>query len=140
MLLNSTAKILSSSQMPVVEESSFDASLKDNFDHYKACAIKLHLLADSCPEDPSEQAELERIQAECIKGQILGRASNVSFQQIQKYELGQTRITVGRLWNFCEVLDVSPTYFFEGLETVSTPHNTVGDTFTADKHARSVSP
>lgn len=70
MLLNSTAKILSSSQMPVVEESSFDASLKDNFDHYKACAIKLHLLADSCPEDPSEQAELERIQAECIKGQM----------------------------------------------------------------------
>ena len=70
MLLNSTAKILSSSQMPVVEESSFDASLKDNFDHYKACAIKLHLLADSCPEDTSEQAELERIQAECIKGQM----------------------------------------------------------------------
>lgn len=85
--------------------------------------------------------KLKRLRrAKEISQSALGRASNVSFQQIQKYELGQTRITVGRLWNFCEVLDVSPTYFFEGLETVSTPHNTVGETFTADKHARSVSP
>ena len=45
----------------------------------------------------------------------LGRAANVSFQQIQKYERGCNRISVGRLWDFCKLLDVSPTYFFEGL-------------------------
>ena len=44
----------------------------------------------------------------------LGHAANVSFQQIQKYERGQNRISVGRLWDFCKVLDVTPTYFFEG--------------------------
>lgn len=70
MLLNSTAKVLSSSPMPMVDEISSEPSLKDNFDYYKACAIKLNLLADSCPEDPSEQAELERIQTECIQGQM----------------------------------------------------------------------
>jgi len=38
----------------------------------------------------------------------LGRAANVSFQQIQKYERGQNRISVGRLWDFCELLEVKP--------------------------------
>lgn len=47
----------------------------------------------------------------------LGRAANVSFQQIQKYERGQNRISVGRLWDFCELLDVSPIYFFEGFDS-----------------------
>jgi len=56
--------------------------------------------------------KLKRLRrAKEISQTSLGRASNVSFQQIQKYELGQTRITVGRLWNFCEVLGVSPTPF-----------------------------
>lgn len=48
----------------------------------------------------------------------LGRATNVSFQQIQKYERGLNRISVGRLWEFCEVFKVSPTYFFDGFNTV----------------------
>lgn len=47
----------------------------------------------------------------------LGRAANVSFQQIQKYEGGMNRISVGRLWGFCELFNVSPTYFFEGYDT-----------------------
>lgn len=47
----------------------------------------------------------------------LGRATNVSFQQIQKYEKGLNRISVGRLWDFCEVFNVSPTYFFEGYNS-----------------------
>ncbi len=70
MLLNSTAKILSSStDIPLIEGDAYTPSLKDNFDYYKACAIKLNLLADSCPETPSEQAEFERVQTKCIKGQ-----------------------------------------------------------------------
>lgn len=70
MLLNSTAKILSSTDRPLIEGDHYQPTLKDNFDHYKACAIKLNLLADSCPGTPSEQTEFERVQTKCIKGQI----------------------------------------------------------------------
>ncbi len=79
--------------------------------------------------------KLKRLRrAKEISQSSLGRASNVSFQQIQKYELGQTRITVGRLWNFCEVLGVSPTYFFEGLETLSAGHNSLDESHGAKDH------
>lgn len=60
---------------------------------------------------------LKRLRREKEMSQtVLGRASNVSFQQIQKYERGQNRISVGRLWGFCELLQVPPDYFFEGLD------------------------
>ena len=44
----------------------------------------------------------------------LGRGVNISFQQIQKYELGKNRISASRLWQFCVLLDVTPSYFFDG--------------------------
>lgn len=56
----------------------------------------------------------------------LGRAANVSFQQIQKYERGQNRISVGRLWDFCELLEVKPAYFFDGFE--DTPRQNAAST------------
>jgi len=81
--------------------------------------------------------KLKRLRrAKEISQTSLGRASNVSFQQIQKYELGQTRITVGRLWNFCEVLGVSPTYFFEGLESVSAGHKSTDEAFATKENPR----
>jgi transcriptional regulator with XRE-family HTH domain len=36
----------------------------------------------------------------------LGEAVRVSFQQIQKYENGKNRITIGRLVMICEVLGI----------------------------------
>jgi transcriptional regulator with XRE-family HTH domain len=39
----------------------------------------------------------------------------VRFQQIQKYEAGANRISAARLWGFCQALEVSAAYFFEGL-------------------------
>jgi len=45
----------------------------------------------------------------------LGNHVNVTFQQIQKYEKGVNRISVSRLWSFCECFDIGPDYFFEGL-------------------------
>lgn len=39
----------------------------------------------------------------------------LSFQQIQKYERGIDRISVGRLVHLAHVLDVPITYFFEDL-------------------------
>jgi len=46
----------------------------------------------------------------------LARQLGISFQQIQKYETGANRISASKMWRFCEVLDIRPAYFFEGLE------------------------
>src|SRR5262249_3983607 len=46
----------------------------------------------------------------------LGRASGLSFQQIQKYEKGINRIAASRLYRFAQLLEVPVGYFFEGLD------------------------
>lgn len=40
---------------------------------------------------------------------------NLSFQQIQKYEIGSNRIAASRLFELSRILDVPTSYFFEGL-------------------------
>ena len=40
---------------------------------------------------------------------------NLSFQQIQKYEIGSSRVAASRLFELSQILDVTPAYFFEGL-------------------------
>jgi len=39
----------------------------------------------------------------------------LSFQQIQKYEIGSNRIAASRLFELAQMFDLSPAYFFEGL-------------------------
>ena len=46
----------------------------------------------------------------------IARQLGLSFQQVQKYESGANRISSSKMWQVCEVLDVTPGYFFEGLE------------------------
>ncbi len=46
----------------------------------------------------------------------LARRLGMSFQQIQKYESGANRISASKMWQLCEVLDITPGYFFEGFE------------------------
>jgi len=40
----------------------------------------------------------------------------ISFQQLQKYETGSNRVSASRMFELSKLLDVSPSYFFEGLE------------------------
>lgn len=40
---------------------------------------------------------------------------NLSFQQIQKYEIGSNRVAASRLFELSRILDVPTSYFFEGL-------------------------
>ncbi len=47
----------------------------------------------------------------------LGEALGVTFQQVQKYEKGANRIGAGRLQDIAKVLDMSPSFFFEGAPT-----------------------
>lgn len=45
----------------------------------------------------------------------LGKHSGVTFQQIQKYEKGTSRVSASRLQEFAKLLRVPVAFFFEGL-------------------------
>lgn len=47
--------------------------------------------------------------------QQLAEAVGIKFQQIQKYETGMNRVSASRLWDISRALDVSASFFFEGL-------------------------
>lgn len=49
----------------------------------------------------------------------LGKMLGITFQQVQKYESGANRIGGSRLWDISSILEVSVSYFFEGLVTNS---------------------
>ena len=55
----------------------------------------------------------------------------ISFQQGQKYELGRNRISASKLFEISRILDVSPAYFFEGLEELEKHDDDVLDEETA---------
>ncbi len=45
----------------------------------------------------------------------IARKLDLSFQQIQKYEIGSNRVAASRLFELSQILDVPPSYFFDGL-------------------------
>jgi transcriptional regulator with XRE-family HTH domain len=50
----------------------------------------------------------------------LAEAVGVSYQQMQKYEKGVNRISSSRLQQLAQVLQVTPPFFFEGLQDSTT--------------------
>ena len=50
-----------------------------------------------------------------ISQEQLGSELGLTFQQIQKYEKGQNRISAGRLYKIAMILSVSVEHFFQGL-------------------------
>jgi transcriptional regulator with XRE-family HTH domain len=48
---------------------------------------------------------------------------NITFQQIQKYEIGTNRISAGRLHDLSQILEVSIEDFFAGLESRTEGNN-----------------
>lgn len=51
----------------------------------------------------------------------LAEALDVTFQQVQKYEKGMNRIGASRLQALAHVLQVPPSYFFEGAPSSNAP-------------------
>ncbi|KHA51048.1 helix-turn-helix domain-containing protein [Sulfitobacter geojensis] len=45
----------------------------------------------------------------------VARKLDLSFQQIQKYEIGSNRVAASRLFELAQILDVPPSFFFDGL-------------------------
>src|SRR6516162_6256287 len=52
----------------------------------------------------------------------LGAALGLTFQQVQKYEKGATRISASRLQQMSDILQVPVEFFFEGSPNASAPH------------------
>jgi transcriptional regulator with XRE-family HTH domain len=53
----------------------------------------------------------------------LGKALGLSFQQMQKYEHGASSIGAGQLCGIARALDVPVSFFYDGLDGVSSPPN-----------------
>jgi transcriptional regulator with XRE-family HTH domain len=51
----------------------------------------------------------------------LADSLDVTFQQVQKYEKGANRIGASRLQQLARVLDVPPSFFFEGAPASAAP-------------------
>lgn len=47
--------------------------------------------------------------------EALAAEANLSVRQLQKYEIGNNRISASQLWEFSLVLDVPVAYFYEHL-------------------------
>lgn len=56
----------------------------------------------------------------------LAELVGVTFQQVQKYEKGLNRIGVSRLYEFCKILQVKPSYFFQDFKYGADNHITTG--------------
>ncbi|SDI31858.1 helix-turn-helix domain-containing protein [Lutimaribacter saemankumensis] len=52
---------------------------------------------------------------------------NISFQQVQKYELGRNRISASKLFEISQILGVAPSYFFEGLDETASSNEMLDD-------------
>lgn len=46
----------------------------------------------------------------------LARSLGITFQQVQKYERGSNRVSIGKLYRLADILDVPLTFFFDGLD------------------------
>lgn len=58
--------------------------------------------------------------------ECLARAAGVTFQQMQKYEKGDNRVSASRLWMIAQTLALPVSFFFEGLPedlTGEQPHD-----------------
>jgi len=62
---------------------------------------------------PGAMQDVDRHVARRIRGRRL--ELGLTYQQAHKYEKGDNRVAVGRLYLIARALDVEPAYFFEGL-------------------------
>ncbi len=51
-----------------------------------------------------------------LSQQQLAKKLHISFQQLQKYESGQNRISASRLWDLSQTLNEPISYFFENID------------------------
>jgi transcriptional regulator with XRE-family HTH domain len=88
------------------------------------------------PVDRHVGAQLRLRRAQLGLTQIeLGAKVGLSFQAVQKYETGENRISASRLYNLARILDVSMSYFFDGLDATVSPWDAAETSQLARKEA-----
>lgn len=65
-----------------------------------------------------------------LSQQQLAEKMGITYQQVQKYEYGKSQLTIKRLMQLAEALDVPPSTFIGGASAVRSP----GYDFPADDH------
>lgn len=63
-----------------------------------------------------QRIRVRRIQKELSQSAVAERMG-VSFQQVQKFENAQNRVSAARIYKIARILDVPVEYFFEGIPT-----------------------
>lgn len=72
------------------------------------------------PVDAHIGAKLrERRQALRLSQNELGQMVGIAGQQIQKYECGENRISISRMWELARALKLPMTFFYQGLESAA---------------------
>jgi len=64
----------------------------------------------------------------------VAKGLGLSFQQLQKYETGYNRVSASKLFEISQLMKVTPSFFFKGLEE----DGSVSDDLLDDKTARAV--
>lgn len=65
-------------------------------------------------ENVGRQLKMLRISKK-ISQKSLAEMMGITYQQVQKYENGLNRISVSRLWQFCNIFEVSPDFLFDSI-------------------------
>ncbi|NTG05020.1 helix-turn-helix transcriptional regulator [Agrobacterium rhizogenes] len=61
-----------------------------------------------------QQVRIQRVRASLSQTE-LGKGVGLSYQQVQKYEVGTNRVSASMLWEIANVLNVPAATFFDGL-------------------------
>src|SRR5207245_7239279 len=116
-------------QKLLVESGCRMSQRRDDFAHgfgeRSAMAVRLQLPRKKAP-NPIDQHVGRRVRMRrkmlAMSQQKLGAALGLTFQQVQKYEKGATRISASRLQQISHILQTPVEFFFEGAPNASAPH------------------
>ncbi|OCJ02479.1 hypothetical protein A6U85_30380 [Agrobacterium sp. 13-626] len=61
-----------------------------------------------------QQIRIQRVRANLSQTE-LGKGVGISYQQVQKYEVGKNRVSASMLWEIANFLNVPAAMFFDGL-------------------------
>lgn len=56
-----------------------------------------------------------------ISQKDLAKKMDITYQQVQKYENGLNKISVSRLWQVCDIFEITPDYLFENILSEDMP-------------------
>jgi transcriptional regulator with XRE-family HTH domain len=102
-------------------KTTFLGDESQNVDGRAWNSAKIRIKMDGCAMDLHEienhigkQIKLLRLSRK-ISQKALAKQMGITYQQVQKYENGLNKISVSRLWQICDIFDISPNFLFENI-------------------------